>query len=59
MKNALKMIGCTIAGVMIGSATVVFANQAIQAMQNTEIKVSLNGNIQEFKRYHIIDNRSR
>ncbi len=49
MKNALKMIGCTIAGVMIGSATVVFANQAIQAMQNTEIKVSLNGNIQEFK----------
>jgi hypothetical protein len=34
---------------VIGGLTVVGANQAIQAIQNTEIKVSLNGQIQEFK----------
>lgn len=38
-----------IVGIMIGSATIVYANQAIQALQNTEIKVSLNGQIQEFR----------
>jgi len=49
-KNSnFKLIGGLIAGVMIGGTTVVGANQAIQALQNTEIKVSLNGKIQEFK----------
>ena len=49
MNNNLKVILGTVAGIMIGGLTVVGANQAIQAMQNTEIKVSLNGQIQEFK----------
>jgi len=44
-----KLMGGLIVGVIIGGATVVGANQAIQAMQNTEIKVSLNGQIQDFK----------
>ena len=38
-----------IVGMIIGSATIVCANQAIQALQNTEIKVSLNGQVQTFK----------
>ncbi len=37
------------ASFILGSATIVGANQAIQAMQNTEIKVSLNGQVQTFK----------
>ena len=49
MNNNLKVILGTVAGIMIGGLTVVGANQAIQAIQNTEIKVSLNGQIQEFK----------
>ena len=49
MNNNLKVILGTVAGIMIGGLTVVGANQAIQALQNTEIKVSLNGQIQEFK----------
>ncbi len=49
MNNNFKMISCALAGVMIGGISVVCANQAIQAMQNTEIKVSLNGQVQEFK----------
>jgi len=49
MKNKLKMISCTAIGFLAGSLTIVGANQAIQAMQNTEIKISLNGQVQEFK----------
>ncbi len=49
MNNNLKVVLGTVAGVMIGGITVVGANQAIQAMQNTEIKVSLNGQVQEFR----------
>ncbi len=49
-KNSnFKLIIGLISGILIGSVTVVGANQAIQAMQNTEIKVSLNGQVQEFK----------
>ncbi len=36
-------------GIILGCTTFVGANQAIQAIQNTEIKVSLNGKVQEFK----------
>ncbi len=43
------LIGGLLAGMIIGGATVVGANQAIQALQNTEIKVSLNGQVQTFK----------
>lgn len=49
MKNNIKIVSASIASFLLGSATIVCANQAIQAMQNTEIKVSLNGHIQEFK----------
>ena len=49
MNNKFKMIGCTVLGFVLGSATIVGANQAIQAMQNTQIKVKLNGQVQEFK----------
>ena len=50
MKNGnFKLIGGLLAGMLIGGVTVVGASQAIQALQNTEIKVSLNGQIQEFK----------
>ena len=49
MNNNLKVVLGTVAGIMIGGLTVVGANQAIQAIQNTEIKVSLNGQVQEFK----------
>ncbi len=45
----LKLVGGLLAGMIIGGATVVGANQAIQALQNTEIKVSLNGQVQTFK----------
>lgn len=38
-----------LAGMLIGGVTLVEANQAIQAIQNTEIKISLNGQVQEFK----------
>ena len=49
MKNNFKTICIAIIAFILGSATVVLANQAIQAIQNTQIKVSLNGEIQEFK----------
>ena len=49
MKDNVKVILGTIAGFILGGATIVCANQAIQAMQNTEIKVNLDGQIQEFK----------
>ncbi len=49
IKGNIKLIGGFLAGIMIGGATIVCANQAIQALQNTEIKVSLNGAIQTFK----------
>ncbi len=49
MNNNFKILLGTIAGIMIGGLTVVGANQAIQAIQNTEIKVSLNGQVQEFR----------
>ena len=40
---------------MVGGLTVVGANQAIQALQNTEIKVSLNGQITtELKRLSLL-----
>ncbi len=48
MKNNVKVILGTIAGFILGGATIVCANQAIQAIQNTEIKISLNGQVQEF-----------
>jgi len=49
MKNKNRfLIGCVV-GIIIGSVTLVCANQAIQAIQNTEIKVSLNGQLQDFK----------
>ncbi len=44
-----KLIGGFVAGILIGSVSIVCANQAIQAIQNTEIKVSLNGQVQTFK----------
>ena len=49
MNNKVKMCSCTLAGIMIGSLTIVGANQTIQAIQNTGIKVSINGQVQEFK----------
>lgn len=49
MNNNLKIILGTVAGIMIGGLTVVGANQAIQALQNTDIKISLNGQVQKFK----------
>jgi hypothetical protein len=44
-----KLIGGLLVGMLIGGATVVAANQAIRALQNTEIKISLNGQVQTFK----------
>ena len=44
-----KIFFSILAGIMIGSATVVSANQAIEAIQNHKIKVRLNGSIQTFK----------
>ncbi len=49
MNNKAKMVGCTIAGFILGSLTIAGANQAIRAMQNTQIKVKLNYQVQEFK----------
>ena len=49
MNNNLKVVLGTVTCIIIGGLTVVGANQAIQAIQNTEIKVSLNGQVQTFK----------
>jgi len=38
-----------ITGLIIASATIVFANSQIQALLNTEVKLMLNGNWKEFK----------
>ena len=48
MKNNCKIIISAIAGIMVGSLSVVGANQAIQAIQNTEVKIQLNGMVQDF-----------
>jgi len=49
MNNNTKIVSAALAGILIGGITVVGANQAIQAIQNTNIKVSINGIVQEFK----------
>ena len=49
MKNNFKIIGASIISFILGSVTIVCANQAIQAVQNTEIKVDLDGQIHEFR----------
>ena len=49
MNNNFKVVCGTLAGFILGGLTVVGANQAIQAIQNTNIRISLNGEIQEFK----------
>ncbi len=49
MNRNFKSVLGVVVGAIIGGLTVVTANQAIQAMQNTEIKVSLNGEVQTFK----------
>ncbi len=49
MKNNYKLICGTLAGLLLGGLSIVGANEAIQAIQNTEIKVMLNGKLQEFK----------
>lgn len=49
MKNKINAIGYTMIGFMLGGLTISGANQVIQAIQNTEVKVSLNGQIQEFR----------
>ena len=48
MKKYIKILSAVMIGCLLGSVAIVFANQAIQAMQNTEIKISLNGDVQEF-----------
>ena len=47
--NWKAMIGSALVGIVIGGLTVVGANQTIQAIQNTELKVTLNNMTQEFK----------
>ncbi len=49
MKNKVKYASFLLGGVLLGTLTVAGANQAIQAIQNTGIKVSLNGQVQSFK----------
>ncbi len=49
MNNTFKFVSGIALGIMIGGLSVVGANQAIQAIQNTEIKVTLNGKLQEFR----------
>ena len=48
MNNKVKYASFMLGGMLIGSLSVVGANQAIQVFQNMEIKVDLNGQIQEF-----------
>ena len=45
----MKFICGIVVGIFLGSATVVGANQAIQAIQNSQIKINLNGIVQEFR----------
>jgi hypothetical protein len=49
MNSKVKYASCILGGILLGSLTVAGANQVIQATQNTEIKVSLNGQVQSFK----------
>ena len=49
INNNLKVVCGTLVGIIVGGLTVVCANQTIQAIQNTKIKISLNGQVQEFK----------
>ena len=49
MNTNFKMICSALAGFMIGGITFVCANQVIQATQNDQIKITLNGEIQVFK----------
>ncbi len=44
-----KEIIIAVASFVLGSATIVGANQAIQAIQNDQIKINLNGQVQTFK----------
>lgn len=49
MKN-IKTLCCGLtAGIIIGGLTVTGANQAIQVMQNDQIKIKLNGKVQTFR----------
>ena len=48
MKNNIKVICAFILGIMVGGATVVCANEAIQAILNQNVKIVLNGEVQEF-----------
>ena len=45
----MKFVSGIIIGTLIGGASIVCANQTIQAIQNNQIKVSLNGQVQIFK----------
>ena len=47
--SKFKRTGGLLACMLICGVTIVGANQAIQAIQNTEIKVNLNGQVQSFK----------
>lgn len=47
MKNKGKYILGCVTGFVLGSITIVCASEAIRAIQNTDIKVRLNGRIQE------------
>ena len=49
MNNNTKVILGALAGFIIGGMTVTVANQAIQAIQNTEVKIKAFGEIQTFK----------
>ncbi len=44
-----RFISGFVAGLVIGTTVIVGANQAIQAIQNTQVKIKLDGKIQNFK----------
>lgn len=48
LSNNFKVVCGALVGFIIGGITVVSANQAIQAIINTQIKISLNGQIETF-----------
>lgn len=49
MKNARVVVISVLIGMLIGCTTFVFANASVQAILNSEVKVSLDGVIQEFR----------
>ena len=49
LKGNLKVIFGIAAGFILGSTTAVIANQTIQAIQNTEVSVCLDGEFQTFR----------